>query len=231
MKRLRLNFLDNLPKVTQLVSERAKIQPSSLDDLRLFSWEEGSWSWACFSLPDHHSKPTGSYSEDRNKGWPQSPAIQLHNLSTPTLSQKDNNVNILILPTSLSLCSQLLASPGKEGMSTFQTSQDGGKIVCLPQSQWPIRLGHVPPLLVCDPFQNLYYNRSKNPLWSRDIFQISLLLAQKVEGAPFGAGDSECMNSRLVLLFLTGDIEQGTFTFPGFGFSPVKHRNNKCLSH
>lgn len=42
MKRLRLNFLDNLPKVTQLVSERAKIQPSSLDDLRLFSWEEGS---------------------------------------------------------------------------------------------------------------------------------------------------------------------------------------------
>ena len=34
MKRLRLNFLDNLPKVTQLVSGRARMQPSSPDDFR-----------------------------------------------------------------------------------------------------------------------------------------------------------------------------------------------------
>lgn len=37
MKRLRLNFLDNLPKITQRVRERARIRPSSLDDLRLCS--------------------------------------------------------------------------------------------------------------------------------------------------------------------------------------------------
>lgn len=79
----------------------------------MLSWGEGSWTWAYFSLPAHHSKPTGSYSDDRNKAWPQSPAIQLHNPSTPTLSQKDNNVNILILPISLSLCNWLLAPQGR----------------------------------------------------------------------------------------------------------------------
>ena len=81
----------------------------------VLSWGEESWSWVCFSLQAHHSNPTGTYSDDRNKAWPQSPAIQLHNPSTPsaTLSQKDNNVNILILPTSPSLCRQLLAPLGE----------------------------------------------------------------------------------------------------------------------
>lgn len=174
MERLRLNFLDNLPKVTQLVSGRATLQSVWLQTM--LSWGEGSWTWAYFSLPAHRSKPTGSYSDDRNKAWPQSPAIQLHNPSTPTLSQKDNNVNILILPSSLSLCNRLLASPGKEnGWVHSKHPRVGARSCVFPTASDPSNWDMSLLPLSCDPFQNSYYNRSKNLLGFRDVFQTGFL--------------------------------------------------------
>lgn len=118
------------------MSSRAWIKPSSLDEFSNYAIPgEGSWSSFCFALPNHRSNPTGSYSDDRNKTWPQSPAIQLYNPSTTSvLSQKDNNANVLILPTSPSL--QCLASPGEKAgwvRSTHPWMQ--GKIMCLAPSQ------------------------------------------------------------------------------------------------
>lgn len=137
-----------VPRVAQKLRDRAKI-PHSRDWMAsktVLLAGEGSWSWSCFSLVAHHSNLSGSYSDDRNKVWPQSPAIQLHNPSTSTLSQKDNNVNILILPLLFPL--QTLISPGKEReMRTFLASRDLGARSCVLPGTRSIKWGHVP--LMC----------------------------------------------------------------------------------
>jgi hypothetical protein len=64
-----------------------------------------------------------------------------------------------------------------------------------------IKLGHVPLPHVCDPFQNMDYNRSKNSLGCRDIFHTGFLhLYPGRGGAPYDGGYPEYMSSRLFLL-------------------------------
>lgn len=191
-------------------------------DTLLLRWEE-SWSWACFSLAAYHSNPTGSYSDDRNKYWPQGPAIQLHNPSTPTLSQKDNNVNILILPTSTSLFSRLVASPRKEGGWLHSKHPRVGARSCVfsRAREWVLhQTGTWPSYHVCDPFQSLYHNRSKNPLGSRDISKLAFSTSPpEGGGSTIGAGGSEYPSSRLVLLLLLPRQSWAvTFTFQCIGF-------------
>lgn len=69
--------------------------------------------------------------------------------------------------------------------------------MCLAQSQQPTKLERVPPTDVCDLFQNLYYNGSKNPLGSRDS-------SKQGFSAPtscLAAISSQVILSKLLLLF------------------------------